>query len=63
MLINPDPHWLVLYRVLRFRETTQKALRARISRQIHPPSGMPGDPDTSRPIYMVNGSQLYGVNT
>ena len=27
ILINPDPDWLVLYRVLRFRETNQNALR------------------------------------
>ena len=58
ILSKPDPDWLVLNRVLRFRKTTQKAMRQ--NPQIPPPSGIPGDPDTS--ICMVNRSQLYGVN-
>ena len=32
LLIKPDPYWLVLYLVLWFRDTTSKALRARILR-------------------------------
>ena len=38
ILINPDPYWLILYRVLRFRETTQNALRTIILRYPLPPA-------------------------